>query len=101
MKPTGRVHRLAATLAAGEPRTVRRRRSTEFREAWMKIKIIENGPIVLDTEGQISIASGGSTEEKAGPVFLCRCGRSSTKPFCDGTHRKCDFEGPASELSCP
>jgi CDGSH-type Zn-finger protein len=24
---------------------------------------------------------------------LCRCGRSSTKPFCDGTHARSDFDG--------
>ncbi len=25
--------------------------------------------------------------------FLCRCGQSTTKPFCDGTHARTDFEG--------
>jgi CDGSH-type Zn-finger protein len=30
----------------------------------------------------------------AGPSYdLCRCGRSSTKPFCDGTHRVVPFDG--------
>ena len=64
----------------------------------MKVKIIENGPIVLDIEGTVSIEAGGSTEEKSGPVFLCRCGQSSSKPYCDGTHRKAGFEGPPAEL---
>ncbi len=67
----------------------------------MKIKIIENGPIVLDVEGPISIARGDTSEQKPGPVFLCRCGQSATKPFCDGTHRKVRFEGVPAELSCP
>ena len=66
----------------------------------MNVKIIENGPIVLDTQGQISATVGDSTEDKPGPVFLCRCGQSSTKPFCDGSHRKVHFEGPPAELSC-
>ena len=67
----------------------------------MHLKIIENGPIVLDTREQISTTVGGSTEEKPGPVFLCRCGQSATKPFCDGSHRKANFEGPPAELSSP
>ena len=64
----------------------------------MKLKIIENGPICLETQGVASIDSGGQKEDKAGPLFLCRCGQSLSKPFCDGTHRKVNFEGPAAEL---
>jgi len=62
---------------------------------------LENEPLILDTEGQVSIRAGGSTQEKPAPIFLCRCGQSSTKPFCDGTHRRASFEGPAAEFVCP
>ncbi|MCZ6464444.1 MAG: CDGSH iron-sulfur domain-containing protein [Proteobacteria bacterium] len=64
----------------------------------MKVKIFENGPIALDTEDEVSVNLDGSTEKKAGPLFLCRCGQSSTKPFCDGTHRKVEFRAPGAEL---
>lgn len=67
----------------------------------MKITIVENGPIILDTEENVSVSAGGATGERRGPLFLCRCGQSSSKPFCDGTHRKVGFEGPPAELLVP
>lgn len=71
------------------------------RKGGMKITIVENGPIILDMKERLSIDAGGVKEEKEGPVFLCRCGQSSNKPFCDGTHRKVGFEGAPGELLLP
>lgn len=35
-----------------------------------------------------------------GPVVaLCRCGGSSSKPFCDGTHARTDFDGTEGALT--
>jgi CDGSH-type Zn-finger protein len=33
------------------------------------------------------------------PVALCRCGGSTTKPFCDGTHSRAGFQ--AAEAAVP
>ena len=45
-----------------------------------------SGPVVLvDAEG----GRWPLPEGKA--VFLCRCGQSANKPFCDGTHRRVGF----------
>ena len=30
---------------------------------------------------------------KSEPVCLCRCGKTKTPPFCDGTHNNCNFDG--------
>ena len=65
----------------------------------MKIKVVPNGPIVLDSSEPVAISTGGASESKPGPIYLCRCGQSANKPFCDGTHRKVKFEGPGAELS--
>jgi CDGSH-type Zn-finger protein len=64
----------------------------------MKITIVENGPIVFKTEGPVSFRVGTTSESKSGSVALCRCGHSSTKPFCDGTHRKVEFTATAGEI---
>jgi CDGSH-type Zn-finger protein len=50
------------------------------------------GPYMLEGEVPIQNASG---EDVTGEtrVFLCRCGQSSNKPFCDGTHNKVGFDG--------
>ncbi len=64
----------------------------------MKVKLIENGPIILEAEGPVSYSAAGSSEQKTGSVALCRCGESANKPFCDGTHKKAKFEAPPAEL---
>ena len=66
----------------------------------MRIKMFENGPIMIDTRERVSIETGDGTEQVTGPIYLCRCGQSARKPFCDGTHNKTGFEGPASEFDC-
>jgi len=44
------------------------------------------GPItVVDVEGREFELPEGSA------VVLCRCGHSSTKPFCDSTHKRIGF----------
>ncbi|MDD1721750.1 MAG: CDGSH iron-sulfur domain-containing protein, partial [Euryarchaeota archaeon] len=46
-----------------------------------------SGPLWV--RGCIPIAAAnGTTYEIRNRVTLCRCGRSSNKPFCDGSHRE-------------
>jgi CDGSH-type Zn-finger protein len=43
-------------------------------------------------QGDFKIVLSDGTEIEAGrEVWLCRCGQSSTRPFCDGSHRKAEF----------
>ena len=41
--------------------------------------------------------SDGEPFETRNRVTLCRCGQSSVKPLCDGTHRKIDFRESPTE----
>lgn len=62
----------------------------------IKMLFTPNGPIAVsgdlselrltDSKGQPIDISG---ERK---IFLCRCGGSTTKPFCDGTHDEIGFK---------
>ena len=56
-----------------------------------KISGFENGPLELDCENLEFIQDGKKLEVK-NPSYLCRCGHSKSKPFCDGTHSKVGFE---------
>lgn len=50
-----------------------------------------DGP--LKVEGDFEIVSArGETAYRGNRAFLCRCGGSQNKPFCDGTHRRTDFQ---------
>ncbi len=56
------------------------------------IKVGKNGPYLVNPGVPIHDAEGNGIE--AGEKYaLCRCGGSSNKPFCDGTHAKNDFNG--------
>jgi uncharacterized Fe-S cluster protein YjdI len=56
----------------------------------LKIEVTPNGPYLIKSECLI-VHSDGREETKTGTVALCRCGNSSNKPWCDGTHRKTGF----------
>jgi CDGSH-type Zn-finger protein len=50
---------------------------------------------VLDQEGK-PFGLGGRTS-----VGLCRCGESQTKPFCDGSHKKVNFQSVIHAFDLP
>ncbi len=59
--------------------------------AEVTITIRPNGPYIVS--GPVSLRDvDGNEFTPEGPVFkLCRCGGSTTKPFCDGTHSTIGF----------
>lgn len=52
-----------------------------------KVTAINHGPLMI--EGNFSLKGvDGTIMSTANQVFLCRCGKSAKKPFCDGSHNK-------------
>jgi CDGSH-type Zn-finger protein len=63
----------------------------------VKITIRKDGPYRVEGDFQLLDADGNVIPIEPGkegkPISLCRCGASSRKPFCDGTHSKIGFKG--------
>jgi CDGSH-type Zn-finger protein len=60
----------------------------------VKITATKNGPYKV--EGAIDLLYENTNVGTNKPtVYLCRCGASSKKPFCDGTHSKIGFQAAA------
>ncbi len=49
-----------------------------------------DGPLKVSGEAAI-FAADGTLLEQAGELLLCRCGRSASKPYCDGSHKDTGF----------
>ncbi len=55
----------------------------------VRISFKPNGPIMLSAEGEsfpVLHSATGQDIHPAKTVFLCRCGESANKPYCDGSH---------------
>ncbi|MCL2568330.1 MAG: CDGSH iron-sulfur domain-containing protein [Oscillospiraceae bacterium] len=74
----------------------------------MKITITKNGPYVVDAGIPLKEVDSVADQEGRGVLtyqeradhgkadtntYLCRCGHSQNKPFCDGHHAKLGFDG--------
>ncbi len=56
------------------------------------VTIRDNGPYVVKGTINLVDAEGNPVVIEREVFALCRCGGSSNKPFCDGTHSKIGFE---------
>ncbi|MEK7404505.1 MAG: CDGSH iron-sulfur domain-containing protein [Acidobacteriota bacterium] len=61
-----------------------------------KITIINNGPVKVEGDFALADVEGKEFGLGARPaIFLCRCGHSQNKPFCDGSHKTSGFQHEA------
>jgi len=83
-------HTASKFTASGEPPT---KDSTPLgvRDGALQITPLADGP--LKVAGALEIVSGtGRTINRTTETYLCRCGASANKPYCDGSHQKVGFK---------
>lgn len=89
------MHRKASFRATGEPPS-----------GEVEALAVKNGPLAvtpgrdgpLHVSGALEICSAsGRTVWRGTETWLCRCGHSANKPFCDGSHAKAGFTADGAE----
>jgi CDGSH-type Zn-finger protein len=64
------------------------------------IKVFQNGPYLVEGDDVTAVDWNGALYSiPRRPFALCRCGASTNKPFCDGTHSRIGFA--AAEAAVP
>lgn len=83
-------HSAGHFVASGEPATVVFE-ALATRNGPLNVQPLPNGS--LRVTGNLELVSGtGRTYNKVSEAYLCRCGQSQNKPYCDGSHKAAGFE---------
>ncbi|MCD6068231.1 MAG: hypothetical protein K0S33_3057 [Bacteroidetes bacterium] len=56
------------------------------------VEVLRDGPLLVYGNITVKKQDGDETHTNKVTAF-CRCGQSSNKPYCDGTHTKIEFKG--------
>ncbi len=56
-----------------------------------RITPYRDGPLIVRGDFELLDQDGRPIDAGRRTIALCRCGRSRTKPFCDGTHKTIGF----------
>lgn len=57
------------------------------------VEVVPNGPLLVYGNLKVKESNGNEVTKNKVTAF-CRCGNSSNKPYCDGTHQKIGFKDP-------
>ena len=83
-------HAAAGFSASGEPPT-KESKPLATRNGALTVSPQADGPLKLS--GPLELVSGtGRTINRTTEAFLCRCGASANKPYCDGSHKRIGFK---------
>lgn len=59
--------------------------------AEVKIRALKNGPLEVSGAVDVLDLAKQPYPPEESPIYLCRCGHSANKPFCDGSHKRMGF----------
>lgn len=65
----------------------------------VRISAYDDGPFLVTGTIEITDSAGNRFPVRKETVALCRCGASTGKPFCDGTHSKVGFRAAEKAAS--
>lgn len=83
------AHAAAGFVATGEP-AAKEFAALEVRSGPVNVQPQPNGSLMVT--GNLEVVSGtGRTVNKVTKTWLCRCGHSANKPYCDGSHKAAGF----------
>jgi len=89
-------HSTAGFTASGEV-PVSDSMALSRRDGELSIEPTPDGP--LHVKGNLEVVSGtGKTLNRVTECWLCRCGQSKNKPYCDGSHRAAGFRSESPTL---
>ena len=57
----------------------------------VRVSVLKNGPLMVMGE-LVNVTYNDKETEAENVVYLCRCGASKNKPYCDGSHKTINFE---------
>ena len=64
------------------------------------VRLRRNGPYVIEGD-DVTVVDWNGVEYAVDrrPIALCRCGASTKKPFCDGTHSRVGFQAAEAAVA--
>jgi len=65
-------------------------------EAGPTITPYRDGPLIVRGKFTLLDQHGNPIETGRDTIALCRCGKSRSRPFCDGTHQVVRFRAPST-----
>ncbi|MGH6870153.1 MAG: CDGSH iron-sulfur domain-containing protein [Rhizomicrobium sp.] len=86
------MHLKSGFRATGEPEATDAA-TLARRDGPLKVVPTLNGPFRVEGSLEVCTASG-HTVTRTTETWLCRCGHSKNKPFCDGSHEGAGFQAP-------